>query len=542
MSNSRSASFALVAALVLICAGSQAQVSAVPVRPAPPLPQVTFPDIAGNNTSACPAEEPLPAHCKQTFAGQQDLRPGVATPMFDPPAGNVSDEDPHAYLKGGPQTRIFANFMLGFCTEGQGMRCHNNVRTGYDSDDDSTVAAQVEDLRRRHFDGAVMSWDGSGTKEDEATVKFQKYVNAHYCSGSQQCDPMYVIMYDSAGLSYNVGYTGVRGTTAGSCQQKTGKDFETCVVTHIRNDLCYMNGMHFGNSAYLKSNGRPVLLVFPKGGVIPATGDAPSWADVWKHVDAFDQNMPKWCGKGGPATNRMYTANNGAPLLIFEHADGFTHQASSGAFAWVRVAGTDPQKDQFRFAISSNDPAALDPFYETAQRNPDKQAWGAAYKGFNSSQSAWGANRILDQECGRLWIASLMRSNRFFPERPLPYLQVATWNDYNEGTEIETGIDNCYRVAASVNGNELTWTLQPTSRLATLATVSHIEIYDSSDGRRLTLLASQPPAASGNFSLASLPPGARKIVVRMVGKNSILNRVSEVIPFRASPGSTPAAQ
>src|ERR1700759_1619373 len=95
--------------------------------------QIKLSDLGANNTAACPAAGELPKYCKQPFTGQTDVRPGVATPVFDAPAGNVSDEDPHNYLSQGGKTRIFANFMLGFCTGESGPRCHNNVRTGYNS-------------------------------------------------------------------------------------------------------------------------------------------------------------------------------------------------------------------------------------------------------------------------------------------------------------------------------------------------------------------------------------------------------------------------
>jgi hypothetical protein len=512
MIQSSSARLALLVLVVLACTAIQAQ--------------VTVSQLTANNTAACPPEGPRPSYCKQGFPGQQDLRERVATPLFDPPASNVSDEDIHGYLTQGQQTKIFANFMLGFCTEGGERLCHNNVRTGYNSDDAKTVAAQVEDLRRRHIDGAVMSWEGNGTKEDDATLKFQRYVNAHYCAGPQQCNPSYVVMYDGASMAYNVRFTGIHGTTGDGCGQKRGKDYENCVVAHIRNDMCYLNGMHWGNDAYLKSNGQPVVLIFPTGAVIPAAGGAPSWADVWKHVEDWNKKLPKHCGEA------PYNANNGIPLLVFEHADGFDHQSSSGAYAWVKVTGTDPDRAQFNFTIAqAKDPASLDGYYQAARQHLDRQVWGAAYKGFNSSQSAWGTNRVLDQECGRVWMATLTESNRFFPDRPLPFLQIVTWNDYNEGTEIESGIDNCLRVEASVSGTTLSWSLVGTSRLATTGTVSRIEIYDSTDGENLTLLQTVPHAAKGTFDLASLRPGPHQLFVRMVGKNSILNRLSSPVAF-----------
>jgi hypothetical protein len=488
--------------------------------------QTTLSSLTANNTSACPANGVLPSYCKQAFAGQRDARPGVATPVFDVPAGNVSDEDIHGYLNFGEKTKIFANFMLGFCTAGTEESCHNNVRTGYNSNDDATVATQVEDLKRRHIDGAIMSWEGDGTSEDAATLKYQHYVNHHYCKDAQQCDAMYFIMYDGPSWAYTVNSTGIPGTSGSGCGKRAGGEYENCVVAHVRNDMCYMNGMHWGNDAYQKVDGHPIVQIFPAEGVIPASGPAPSWADVWVHVAEWTRDLPKNCGKA------PYNANNGVPVIIFEGVQGFTHMSSAGSYYWVQIAGTDPAKSQFIFNVSSPSTVeTLEQFFQTARQNPGKLAWGAGFKGFNSSRSAWGPNRILDQACGQLWMMSLTASNHFYTTAALPYLQIITWNDYNEGTEIESGIDNCYTVAAAVHGATLTWSLESASPFASLATVSHIEIYDSSDGQNLKLLDGVPAARSGTWNLAGLPGGSHQIFVRMVGKNSIQNRISTAVVF-----------
>jgi hypothetical protein len=488
--------------------------------------QTKLPELTANNTSACPASGDLPRHCKQPFAGQTDTRPGVATPLFDAPAGNVSDEDIHGYLNHGDKTRIFANFMLGFCTWESGELCHNNVRSGYNSNDDATVAAQVEDLRRRHIDGAIMSWEGYDTSEDAATLKFQQYVNKHSCKGAQQCDPMYFIMIDGPSWAYTVKSTGIKGTSGAGCGGKTGGAYEDCVVAHVRNDVCAMNGMHWGNDAYLKDEGHPVVMVFPGEGVIAAAGPAPSWADVWVHIAEWSRDLPHNCGKS------PYNANNGVPVIVFERSQGFTHMASDGAYYWIQVAGTDPARSQFVSNVSAPSTVeTLDQFYEAARRNPQKLVWGAGYKGFNSSRATWGTNRILDQACGQLWMTSLTESNRFYTTQALRYLQIITWNDYNEGTEIETGIDNCFTVAAEVTDAILTWKLESANEFASLATVSHVEIYDSADGENLRLIDRVPPERSGTWNLAALPAGTHKVFVRMVGKNSILNRMAGPVEF-----------
>ncbi|SPE24243.1 exported hypothetical protein [Candidatus Sulfotelmatomonas gaucii] len=494
--------------------------------PGPGTPStIALSTLTVNNTAACPASGQLPAYCQHAFAGQVDSRSNVATPMFDLPAGNVSTEDPHRYLAGGANTKIYANMMLGYCTADGTAYCDNNVQTGYTSDDANTIAAQAQDLKNRHIDGAIMTWEGPGTSEDAATLLYQKNVDQNDCD-AQGCSPMYLIMDDGPSWSYTVESTGIPGTTGASCSGLTGTEFESCAVAHLRNDMCYMNGMHWGNSAYLKSNGRPIVQIFPEETVIAATGPAPSWADVWAQIEDWNNDLPQNCAV------TPYNVNNGVPLVVFENAGGFAHQDSSGSFYWIEPAGTDPTANQFTLSISpASEGGTLDNFLGIALSHSSQLAWSNAFKGFNSSQANWGRDRIMDQECGQTWIGSLSESNQYYSSAALPYLQIATWNDYNEGTEIESGIDNCFAVSASTLGQTLSWTLSATNSYASLTTVSHIEIYDSTDGQNVSLVASQPAAQGGSWSLSGLPSGTHTLFVRMVGKNSIQNRISSGVPY-----------
>ena len=55
-----------------------------------------------------------------------------------------------------------------------------------------------------------------------------------------------------------------------------------------------------------------------------------------------------------------------------------------------------------------------------------------------------------------------------------------TWNDYEEGTEIESGIDNCLSMSASVSGDSLSWKVTGHEN-----TVDHYTPYVSTDGQNL---------------------------------------------------------
>ena len=89
-----------------------------------------------------------------------------------------------------------------------------------------------------------------------------------------------------------------------------------------------------------------------------------------------------------------------------------------------------------------------------------RPAVGAAYKGFNDPLAMWGTNRQIHHQCGQTWMATFHEAGKFYSAgHQLPSLQIVTWNDYEEGTQIESGIDGCTFVVPSVSGNTLAWTV-----------------------------------------------------------------------------------
>jgi hypothetical protein len=109
------------------------------------------------------------------------------------------------------------------------------------------------------------------------------------------------------------------------------------------------------------------------------------------------------------------------------------------------------------------DPMALqylERFYSKAQQS-SKIAVGSAYKGFDDADASWGKGRVIDQRCGQTWLSTFAVVGRFYSaSHQLPALIIPTWNDYEEGTEIETGIDNCVEVKASIrDGKTLVWNI-----------------------------------------------------------------------------------
>src|SRR5262249_49569785 len=113
-------------------------------------------------------------------------------------------------------------------------------------------------------------------------------------------------------------------------------------------------------------------------------------------------------------------------------------------------------------------------------------------------------------------------------------IQLVTWNDYEEGSEFETGIDNCVSVSAAVSGNALAWAIT-----GQLNTVDHFTVFASQDGQNLMWLADVPTSASSlDLAQFGLPAGNYTMYVKAVGKPSLTNRMSASVTYTAG-GSTP---
>src|SRR5580704_4091961 len=119
------------------------------------------------------------------------------------------------------------------------------------------------------------------------------------------------------------------------------------------------------------------------------------------------------------------------PLFFLRNSGAFSNPDSDGGYAWIAPETAGP-----------DDPMAikyLDRFYSKAQ-GANKIAMGSAYKGFDDAEAGWGKGRVIDQQCGQTWLATFAEAGHFYSAaHQLPALIIPTWNDYEEGTEIETG-------------------------------------------------------------------------------------------------------
>jgi hypothetical protein len=253
--------------------------------------------------------------------------------------------------------------------------------------------------------------------------------------------------------------------------------------------LQYIENTYFSSPAYMTRQGKPVVTNFN--------------VDLSYSVD--------W--------NAANAALSTHPVFLFQNNGGFTHTLSDGSYAWVMPTDTD-------FGNSY-----LASFYNAGMSFPSQQVVGAAYKGFNDTLASWGSKRVMNQQCGQTWLQTFSDVNNIYNSgKQLTDLQLVTWNDYEEGTEIESGIDTCLSLSPSVSGSSLQWNISGNEN-----TVDHYTVYLSNDGQNLMSLADLAPGLrSLNLCGFSIPNGSYQLFVQAVGKPTLANQISGALQYNSA--------
>lgn len=387
-------------------------------------------------------------------------------------ATNISKVSTHSLLYSGSTAKIYVHLMPWF-----GFSNHMNV--GYSSDDPAQVQRQLNDMVSRGLDGVIIDWFGQGTL-DPQFASYSQVVQYFMQDSEQQPNFNFAIMDDAGSLK--------------TCANTPG-----CSVTQtLINDLTYAYNNWENSPAYLHYNGRPVVYFF---------GEEAYTLD-WTQVRA---SVP------------------GNPMFIFRNTPGFNYAESNGAFSWVApetVSGTDPMALLY-----------LDNFDQTALSLLPVYSTESGYKGFNDSLAPFGTGRLIQQQCGQTWLASVAESGKYYStSKQMLGIQMVTWNDYEEGTELESGIDNCVTVSAAVSGTVVSWSLSGQAN-----TVDHFTVFLSQDGENLMWLA-DVPASTSQLDIApfQMNAGNYTVFVKAVGKASLANKMSGSVSL-AIPNQPPVA-
>lgn len=261
-----------------------------------------------------------------------------------------------------------------------------HINPGYTSQDQVVLEKQVDKAKQLGISGFVVNWYGPRHPfEDKAyTVLQQVAAEKNFKTA---------IMYDED-------------------DSDPSNSTDSVLV-----DLQYAYDRYVGPHAmvnresYLTYQGRPVILVFPKSG-------RTDWNRVRQALNSWEN----------------------PPLLIMKDINTRWASDFDGFYAWV-----SPGTDGWRPDGSNWGQQYLDDFYHRMlSQYPNKIAVGAAWPGFNDSQASWSRNRKMNSRCGKTLDDTLRTFRKYYTQdHPLPFLMIETWNDYEEGTAIENGVNTC---------------------------------------------------------------------------------------------------
>jgi PKD repeat protein len=339
----------------------------------------------------------------------------------------------------------------------------NHVNVGYASDDPAQVTRQVNDMLSRGLAGAILDWYGPNNTRINNASIYLRQ------EAEKHTNFEFAIMEDKGALN--------------SCANTAGCD----VTGRMIQDLTYAYNTFEQSPAYIRVGGRPLVFFFGTEAL---------------NID--------WA--------RAHAAVPGNPLFIFRNNSSFTHVETGGGFSWTGIS-SDPNSMGLSY---------LDGFYYTANKYPSLYAFGSSYKGFDDSIASWGQHRLINQQCGQTWLSTMAEAGKYYStSNQLDAFQLVTWNDYEEGTALETGINNCVTIAAAVGGSALNWTITGQAN-----TIDHYTVFISLDGVNLMPLADIAAGTSSlNLGSFSLAPAAYKLFVKAVGKPFLTNNMSAAISY-----------
>jgi len=285
----------------------------------------------------------------------------------------------NSFLDGDGEPAMLAVYLPWFGQPG-------HIDVGYSSQDRVAMEKQIDQAKQLGIAGFVVNWYGAHHAFEDRAYTLMQEVAA-------ERNFKVAIMYDED-------------------DRDPAAETDTIIA-----DLQYAYEHYLGpqavvpRDAYLHYQDRPLILIFPKGGRV-------DWNRVRQAVNGWDN----------------------PPLLIFKDIHPDLANVFDGFYAWV-----NPGKPGWQPNGSNWGQQYLDNFYHTmAADYPSKIAVGAAWPGFNDSRASWSRNRRMDSRCGRTFGDTLRLFRRYYDQRhPLPFLLIETWNDYEEGTAIEKGVDTC---------------------------------------------------------------------------------------------------
>lgn len=333
------------------------------------------------------------------------------------------------------------------------------VDVGYNSGDPLQAQRTFDSMNQRGVDGVIIDWYGKSPQQVDANWQ------ASMPAFAQHPTMKFSIMFDH----------GISLTPCAGCD----------LTATLIDDLDYVAQTYFSNPQYLKRDGHPVVSEFAM-----ETAGTVDWARVQAaHPEVY------W---------------------LHQHEEGYSVPDTAGGYAWVDAPNRTAPLAQ------TADLTRLTSFNSFAAARPALTAISGAWKGFDDTLAFWAnPNHYVPQQCGETWLSTFANANAHFStSNQLPYLQLVTWNDYEEGSALEPGIASCAAVQVVASANQLTVSVSYAD------TVDHLELYEQDSATSYALVGTYP-SVSGTTSMPAQKGGV--YVVKAVGKPFMQNVVSAAV-------------
>jgi PKD repeat protein len=352
----------------------------------------------------------------------------------------------------------------------------SHIDNGYNAEDKAQVKRQLDDMIGRGIDGLIIDWYGKGNTHIDKASQAVK-AEAERRGGKFT----FAIMEDQGSVR--------------TCAYTAGCDVTQAVI----DDFNYIDSMYASSPAYMRVNGRPVIFTFDT------------------------ENLPNvdW--------NKVLANAQGNPMVVLRNDQGFRIWYTAGSYAWVAINKGNQSDWGQNYLVD---------FYWNSRNSSSGLVYPGVWKGFNDGLASWSEGRVMSQDCGQVWLQTFTEMNQAFSaSHQATAVQLVTWNDYEEGTEIETGIDNCVSISGSVSGTDLYWNIGGQEN-----TVDHYSVFISNDGQNLMKLTDVAPGTH-RLPLASygFAPGNYSVFVKAVGMPSMLNHMTPPIPVTIGKNMAPLA-
>jgi len=252
----------------------------------------------------------------------------------------------------------------------------------YDSDDPDVIEYHVLLMKFAGIDGAVIDWYGTDNYLDYGL----NHRNAQQFVGSiQKAHLHFAALYEDE--------------VAAARLVKDGQLPASQAVAHGQSTMEWLQANWFDSPSYVKLNGKPLFLTFGTNGYYKT--------DDWNQIFSVLPEQPAYFSESFPR----------APAM--------------GAFCWpAPFGGTDKSVQD------------LDAFYTNSSKWPAFIA--GAYPRFHDIYQqagigpSWGSINDLNGQIYSQTLTKALQSNA-------PVIQIATWNDWGEGTMIEPSVEYGYR-------------------------------------------------------------------------------------------------